>query len=128
MIGLGTLGAVVFGVLFWKWKRLIMPVSRCFLELEGTCFSIVQPLKNGTYESGRIYMEEVECLIQGKQSGDFYFQVRQGGRSKIKDSSGKECTVLHIRPFGYSREIIDELYERIKEKLIDTAEIYEYEK
>ncbi len=122
------IGAVGCGYGYRKWKRLIMPVSRCFLEIEGTCFSIIQPFIDGTYESGRIYLEEVECLIREKRTDGFYLQIKPGGRSVIQDGTGKKRTNCHISAFGYSKETMDEVYGRIKERLTKTAEVYQYEK
>lgn len=127
VIGIAILGAGGCGICSQRLNRLIMPVSRCFLEIEGTCFSVVQP-SDGTYESGQIYLEEVECLIRDKKTNGFYLQLKPEGRSVIQSGSGKNQTCFYIRAFGYSQETMDEVYGRLKERLSGTARIYQYEK
>lgn len=128
VITAAILGAGGFGSCFWKQKRLIMPISRCFLEIEGSCFSFVQPFIDGKYESGRVYLGEVECLIQNKKADGFYLQIRTEGRSRIQGGTEEKRTVMYISSFGYSRENMAAIYERLKSQVIRTANVYEYEK
>lgn len=123
---LSTSALIASGIQYRKWKRLIMPVSRCFLEMEGTCFSVVQPWTDGRYESCRIECEDVKRLIKAKR-GRFYVQIHPERKSLIQDGTERRRTMICIQPFGYEPEQIETIYQRIKEQVSKIAEVYEHE-
>ncbi len=123
---ISAVGLIASGIKYQKLKRLIMPVSRCFLEVEGACFSVVQPWTDERYESCRIELEDIERLVKAKR-GSFYVKIHPERRSRIQDGSGRMRTIICVRPFGYETEQIEAIYQRIKERLPKTAEVYEYE-
>lgn len=130
VIGLGAIisslaGMGVSGGGFFWLKQRIMPLSGCFLEIRSDSFAAVQPYKDNQYESCRIYYKEIELLIKDKAGSGFYIRILQPGESVIKGSQDKRRT-MHISPFGYSEEEIEKIYEVLKERVLQTATVYEY--
>lgn len=119
-VGLGT----SLGGYLWL-KQRIMPLSGCFLEIRGDSFVTVQPYKDSQYESCRIYYKEVETLVKTKNGAGFYIRILQSGESMIQGSQ-KNRRTMFISPFGYSREEIEKIYEVLKERILQTAAVYEY--
>lgn len=111
---------------YFKVKRQIMPVNDCCLEIRKTCFVAVQPYQNETYETCRIYFDEIEGLVKGKKSGGFYVRVADSGNSQITGENGRQQNLFFVNPFGYSKDNIDTIYGIIKERAPETAKVYEY--
>ena len=130
VIGLGAIIAGLAGMVgcgggFLWLKQRIMPLAGCFLEIRKDSFVAVQPYKDNQYESCRIYYKEIESLIKEKAGSGFYIRILQPGESVIKGSQEKR-RAMHISPFGYSEEEIEKIYEVLKERVLQTAKIYEY--
>lgn len=122
MAGLGACG----GGFIWL-KQRIMPLNGCFLEIRTDSFAAVQPYKDSQYESCRIYYKEVETLVKGKAGKGFYIRILEKGESVIQGNQGNKRTMF-VSPFGYSREEMETIYEVLKERVLQTAEVYEYAK
>ena len=120
LAGMGACG----GSFFWL-KRRIMPLTGCFLEIRTDSFAAVQPYKDSRYESCRIYYKEVETLIKTKRGKGFYIRILEAGESVIQGSQ-EERKTMFISPFGYSREEMEMVYEVLKERVLQTAKVYEY--
>ena len=69
--------------------------------------------------------QEIELLIKDKAGSGFYIRILQPGESVIKGSQDKRRT-MHISRFGYSEEEIETIYEVLKERVLQTATVYEY--
>lgn len=129
-MGLGAVTAGVAGVcvcvgsFIWL-KQRIMPLTGCFLEIRTDSFAAVQPYKDSRYESCRIYYKEVETLVKEKAGKGFYIRIMQTGESVIQGSQENRRT-LFVSPFGYSREELEKVYEVLKERVSQTAEVYDY--
>ncbi|MBE7723985.1 MAG: hypothetical protein E7244_05930 [Enterocloster citroniae] len=123
LAGLGTCG----GGFVWLKKR-IMPLSGCFLEIRTDSFAAVQPYKDSKYESCRIYYKEVEMLVKERAGKGFYIKIMQTGESVIQGSQENQENprTIFVSPFGYSREEMEKVYEVLKERVLQTAKVYEY--
>lgn len=126
---IGFLAAMLLCLgLYRNLKRKIMPVSGCFLEIQSKCFVVAQPYLDNTYETCRVYYDEIENLVRMKNGNGFYLKVNGEGKSIIKGKQkGKRRTML-IRSSGYSKENMDAFYKTIAARLPDTARVYEYER
>lgn len=120
LVGLGICG----GGFVWL-KRGIMPLTGCFLEIRTDNFAALQPYRDSQYESCRIYYKEVEMLVKEKAGKGFYIRIMQTGKSVIQGSREDRRTIF-VSPFGYSREEMEKVYEVLKERVLQTAEVYEY--
>ena len=107
-------------------KRRIMPLSRCFLEIQKDCFVAVQPFRDEEYESCRIFFREIESLIKEQKNGGFYIRIPEKGSSVIQRKE-KGC-VMYVSPLGYPEEEMEVVYQKIRGRLGDTAAVYEQEK
>lgn len=117
IILLSLLLFVVAAIIYWKMKRLIMPVSGCFLELQGTCFFCVQPYLNESYEKCRVDLQDVECLIRDRKKHGFYLKIHLDGKSVIQGGKEEKRKVIYICSTGYSMEWFDGLFQTIREQL-----------
>ena len=104
-----------------------MPVSRCFLELRGTCFFCVQPYLDESYEKCRIDLQDVECLIRDRKKNGFYIKIHLDGKSVIQGGKEEMRKVMYICPMGYPGDWFDVLFQTIREKLPREVRIYEWE-
>ena len=61
--------------------------------------------------------------------GLFFLAARfpEGGESEIRGSGENRRCLFYVSPFGYPEEKMQAVYQTIKERLPETAEIYEYE-
>ena len=125
IILLSLLLFVVAAIIYWKMKRLIMPVSGCFLELRGTCFFCVQPYLDETYEKCRIDLQDVECLIRDRKKHGFYLKIHLDGKSMIKGGREENRKAMYVCPMGYPGDRFDMLFQVIKESGTKEAKIYE---
>ena len=104
-----------------------MPLSGCYLEIQTSCFVVRQPWKKEHYEQCRIYFKEVQALIREAKVGGFYLQIPEGGESEIRGFGENRRCLFYVSPFGYPEDKMQAMYQTIKERLPETAEIYEYE-
>ena len=124
----GSVLGMVWSVMrYKKLKRLIMPLKGCFLEIQTSCFVAVQPWKDGQYESCRVYFGEIEGLVKGAKTGGFYLRTLKQGQSTIQGGGKEPRSLFYVSPFGYRKEEIQALYQTIKERLQETAKVFEYE-
>ena len=75
----------------------------------------------------RIYFKEVQALIREAKVGGFYLQIPEGGESEIRGFGENRRCLFYVSPFGYPEDKMQAMYQTIKERLPETAEIYEYE-
>lgn len=125
VVTVGVAGLCVCGGGFIWLKQRIMPLTGCFLEIRTDSFAAVQPYKDSRYESCRIYYKEVETLVKEKAGKGFYIRIMQTGESVIQGSQENRRTMF-VSPFGYSREEMEKVYEVLKERVLQTAEVYDY--
>ena len=64
-------------------------------------------------------------MVKTKNGAGFYIRILQSGESMIQGSQ-KNRRTMFISPFGYSREEIEKIYEVLKERVLQTAAVYEY--
>lgn len=128
MLLTGAAGVLWNMSVYFQMKRLVMPTSGCFLEVEDTCFSFIQPYQDGIYEKGRIYLNEAEELIDDGKKGGFYLRFRKDGKSLVDDGSGKARNVVYIAPFGYEKDQMDDIYMTLYDLLPESAGVYEKER
>ena len=115
VMGLAVGALVVVWVVYRGIQRRIMPLANCFLEVQRDCFVAVQPSRDGEYESCRIYFEEAEGLIEGKEGKGFYVRISGEGRSVVqRKERGK---VMFVSSEGYDGEKFEMMYERIRKKM-----------
>lgn len=126
-IGLGVCGMFGGAIRYWKLKQMIMPLRGCCLEIQTSCFVARQPWKKEHYEQCRIYFKEVQALIREAKVGGFYLQIPEGGESEIRGFGENRRCLFYVSPFGYPEDKMQAMYQTIKERLPETAEIYEYE-
>ena len=107
--------------------RLVMPLNGCYLEIQTSCFVAKQPWRDGTYEHCRIYFQEIEGLVKGAKTGGFYLRIREQGNSKIQGNGQGQRSLIFISSFGYPKEQMQAMYLTIKERLPETAKVYDYE-
>lgn len=130
VMGIGAITAASIGLFIcgggclWL-KQRIMPLTGCFLEIRTDSFAAVQPYKDSRYESCRIYYKDVETLIKAKAGQGFYLKISDMGESVIQGDQENRRTMF-ISPFGYSGEGMEKIYEILKERVLQTAEVYEY--
>lgn len=124
-IAAGLTGIIICGTgLVWL-KQRIMPLSGCFLEIRSDSFAAVQPYKDSQYESCRIYYKDVETLVKARAGKGFYIGILKEGESVIQGGQDNRKTMF-ISPFGYSREEMEKIYGVLKERVLQTAKVYEY--
>ena len=128
IILLSLLLFVAAALIYWKMKRLIMPVSGCFLELQGTCFFCVQPYLDDSYEKCRIDLQDVECLIRDRKKNGFYIKIHLDGKSVIQGGKEEMRKVMYICPMGYPGDWFDVLFQTIRDKLPEEVSIFEWER
>lgn len=119
VLGIGVTGGglcLMIGVWmgYLELQKRIMPLNQCFLEIQSDCFVMVQPFRDGVYESCRIYFDEIESLIEGKRGKGFYIRISGEGRSVIRGNVRSH--VMYISSFGYSDGEIKAIYNKIGEK------------
>lgn len=132
ILGATVCGFAVAGMAFSafryrKLKQLIMPSRGCYLEIQTNCFVARQPWRDGKYEQCRIYFEEIEGLVKGARTGGFYLRIPELGKSEIHGNGQGQRRLIFISPFGYSEEQMQAMYQKIKERLPDTAKVFDYE-
>ena len=128
IILLSLLLLVAAALIYWKMRRLIMPVSGCFLELQGTCFFCVQPYLNESYEKCRIDFQDVECLIRDRKKNGFYIKIHLDGKSVIQGGKEENRKAMYVCPTGYPGDWFDLFFQTIREKLPNEVRVYEWEK
>lgn len=96
-------------------QKRIMPLNQCFLEIQSDCFVVVQPFRDGVYESCRIYFEEIESLIKGKRGKGFYIRISGDGKSVVQRK--ERGRVMFVSSKGYDSEKFEAMYEKIREKV-----------
>lgn len=127
IIGLAVAGMVGSAVRYRRLKRLIMPLSGCYLEIQTHCFVAKQPWLDGKYEQCRIYFQEIEGLVKGAKTGGFYLRIPEDGKSEIRGGGDGPRKLFYVSPFGYQEDKIQAVYQTIKERLPDTAKVFDYE-
>lgn len=131
-IGVSIFGIAVCGMTgsalrYWRLKQLIMPISGCYLEIQTSCFVAKQPWKDGKYELCRIYFKEIEGIVKGARTGGFYLRIPENGESEIRGNGDGGRCIFFVSSFGYPEEKIQAMYQTIKERVPDTAKVYDYE-
>lgn len=127
VIGIGIFGMMISVFRYRKLKRLIMPLSGCYLEIQTNCFVAKQPWRDGKYEQCRIYFQEIEKIVKGTKTGGFYLQISEQGKSKIHGDGQGQRKLIFVSPFGYPEGQMQAMYQTIKERLPDTAKVFDYE-
>lgn len=132
IIGVAIIGLSVIGMIgnvfrYRRLSRLIMPLNGCYLEIQTSCFLAKQPWRDGTYEQCRIYFKEIEGLVKGAKTGGFYLRIPEQGKSKIHGNGQGQRNLIFVSPFGYPKDQMQVMYQTIKERLPETAKVYDYE-
>lgn len=123
---------IALAALFITWQvyrrvnGTIMPVSSCFLEIQSSCFVAVQPYRNEIYESCRIYYTEIETLLMTRKRSGFYIRVSDSGKSVIQRK--ERGRVMYVGQDGYSKENLEAVYQKIRERIPKTAKVYEFQR
>lgn len=120
VLGIGVTGGglcLMIGVWigYLELQKRIMPLNQCFLEIQSDCFVMVQPFRDGVYESCRIYFDEIESLIEGGRGKGFYIRISGEGRSVIQRK--KQGRVMFVSSEGYNSEKFRMVYERVRENV-----------
>lgn len=120
ILGIGvTGGALCLMVSVWmghlELQKRIMPLNHCFLEIQSDCFMMVQPFRDGVYESCRIYFDEIESLIEGRRGKGFYIRISGDGKSVVQRK--ERGRVMFVSSDGYDRKKFGVIYEKIKEEM-----------
>lgn len=120
ILGIGvTGGALCLMVGVWmghlELQKRIMPLNQCFLEIQSDCFEMVQPFRDGVYESCRIYFDEIESLIEGRRGKGFYIRTSGMGKSVVQRK--ERGRVMFVSSEGYDWEKFRMVYDRIREKV-----------
>lgn len=125
--GFGVVAAGISMICYLKLKGLVMPMRGCFMEIGTDSFAAVQPYKDGKYESCRIYFKDVENLVKEKKGGGFYLMTAAAGRSSIQIGNENNLRQIFLKSFGYEKKKIETIYRIIRERLPESAKVYEYE-
>ncbi|MFR5631452.1 MAG: hypothetical protein ACLUFH_00450 [Monoglobales bacterium] len=126
MVVIAMAAMLITWLAYRRVKGIIMPVSSCFLEIQSTCFVAVQPYRNEIYESCRIYFSEIETLVMSRRRTGFYIQISESGKSIIQRKD--RGRVMYVGQDGYSKENLEAVYQKIRERVPETAKVYEYTK
>ena len=76
---------------------------------------MVQPFRDGVYESCRIYFDEIESLIEGRRGKGFYIRISGDGKSVVQRK--ERGRVMFVSSDGYDRKKFGVIYEKIKEEM-----------
>ncbi len=127
VVGLAASGMIGSAVRYRQLRRLIMPLSGCYLEIQTHCFVAKQPWLDGRYEQCRIYFQEIEGLVKGAKTAGFYLRIPEQGKSKIYGNGQGQRSLIYVSPFGYPQDQMQAMYQTIKERLPETARVFDYE-
>lgn len=116
--------ALFFGILFLmvntiRISRRIMEANQCYMQLEEKCLVVLQPEKNGHYESCRIYYDEMDKIVEGSRRGipEFYIVIKDVENRKsfmLLDDEEEERLIFCVRSLGYDINEFREFYRKLR--------------
>ena len=115
-------GTAFFGACFLLIRAVrcgwrIMEMKQCYLEITQECFVVRQAEKNGRYESCRIYLDEIEKIIEGSRRGvpEFYVVVCPDAAKSfvLADRTRIRKNIILVKSFGYAKETFHDLYRKL---------------
>ncbi len=95
----------------------IMEMKQCYLEITSECFVVRQAEKNGRYESCRIYLDEIEKIIEGSRRGvpEFYVVIYMDATKSfvLYDRTRIRKNIILVRSFGYTKDAFHDFYRKL---------------
>lgn len=100
-------------------NRKIMEANQCYMQLEEDSLVVLQPEKNGHYETCRIYYSEMEKIVEGSRRGvpEFYIVIKNEEERKsfiLLDDEEEKRLIFCVRSLGYEIEEFREFYRKLK--------------
>lgn len=101
-----------------KSGRLITEMKQCYLEIDKNNLVIRQASGSaGHYISGRIFMDEIEKIVEGSNRGipGFYVILRDSASKSffLLDDEKIEKNTIEISSFGYRHILFQNLFRRL---------------
>lgn len=122
---MGAVVAAVCSARCRKLKREIMPVSDCFIRLEGGRLTVRQPAKDGKYEGCSVLLSWIAQVEPGSRYKvpSLYIALREDApESSIEDQGAAGRRIFLVSGEGYGRKEFISLYKSFCGQLPDSVE------
>ena len=108
--------------------RHIMEMKSCYMEVTGESLVIRQAGKGGQhYESCRIFLDEIEKIVEGSRRGvpEFYVVKKEHAKESffLQDDKVMEGHIFLVRSLGYQPEAFKEFYHALRWELPGSARV-----
>lgn len=101
-----------------RMSRQIMETRNCYLEVTKECLVVRQMKSYGKYESCRIFLDEIEKIVEGSRPGipEFYVVLRKDAEKSfiLLGQEEKAGHLFLVRSFGYKTAAFRRFYRRLK--------------
>ncbi|MCD7885209.1 MAG: hypothetical protein LUI87_16140 [Lachnospiraceae bacterium] len=120
--------------------KKVMEAKGCYLKLDEDSVTVRQIKRSGHYEYCRIYLDEIEKIVEGGRRGipEFYVVIEENALKSflLLDKEKMPGRIFWIRSFGYSFENFQNFYRKFcweapgKARIIgtDKQEVWEMKK
>ncbi len=101
-----------------RMSRQIMETRNCYLEVTKECLVVRQMESHGNYESCRIFLDEIEKIVEGSRPGipEFYVVLRENAEKSfiLLGQEEKAGHIFLVKSFGYKTAAFRRFYRRLK--------------
>lgn len=101
--------------------RHIMEMKSCYMEVTEESLVVRQAGKGGHYESCRIFLDEIEKIVEGSRRGipEFYVVMAEHGKKSffLLDEKEKEGHIFLVKSLGYQPEAFKRFYQTLRWEL-----------
>ena len=115
----------VLGIWYRSLYQRILPLSGCYLEIQGDYFAVCQPDRKKRYTTARLYFDEIVTLIRERNGGFFICVKDQAEKSRAYCGKVLFTPWFLVEAFGYGKGEIEAVYQEIKKRISSQAEVYE---
>ena len=97
------------------WK--IIEMKQCYIEVTSECLVVRQADREGHSESCRLYLDEIEKIVEGSRRGtpEFYVVINSDADRSfvLRDQTRIRKDIILVTSFGYAPEAFHNLYRKL---------------
>lgn len=107
--------------------RQIMEMKSCYMEVTEESLVVWQAGEAGHYEACRIFLDEIEKIVEGSRRGipEFYVVMNENAKESflLLDDKERKGRIFLVKSWGYQTEEFRQFYRTLRWQLPGKARI-----